>query len=131
MPLKNYPSDGRPPWNSSTHAGKRHAPSALPATKRSEYPPEGLKNQIEGLAPINQETSRKETSSLAGKNTWAFYLLDLPEPIRSTRLGYTNARRIILSDGSEFYNRPFAGLPNNYSDSVANCLNGTDACLIN
>lgn len=122
--FKNYSIDNRPPWNSSTHTGNRLALPGLLAAKRSNSAFEELKDKNERLAAINQPTNQKESSSLARESTWAFYLLDVPKPIRSTSPGYTNARRVILSDGSEFCNPHFAGLPNDYSNSVANCLNG-------
>ena len=109
---RNTP-DGRPPWNSSTHVGSR------------EYSSPKGSNPIKGSKNTTQHSkSQFASTSSARDSLWAFYLLELPQPIRSTCLGYTNAGSFVIGDVSEFNCRPPAGLPNQKSDSsVANCLN--------
>lgn len=102
--------DGRPPWNSSTHVGSRE--NSLPQRLKSSTA-QNLKSQLAA-----------GSTSFVRDSLWAFYLLELPQPIRSTCLGHTNAGSVIIGDGSEFKCRPPAGLPNQKSDnSVAKCLN--------
>ena len=112
--------NSRPPWNFSTHVGNREYvfPTIL-NFERLKSISRGSNNATLCLNP-----HLAGLPSFARDSLWAFSLLELPQPIRSRCLGYTTAGNVMIGDGSEFYCRPPAGLPNQKSNNtVAKCLN--------
>ena len=113
--------DGRPPWNSSTHIANRDA--LYPFPKRLESIPKESNNISNNNTALQSNVQLADSSFFEKESLWKFRRLELPRPIRSTYLGYTNAGNV-SGDGSIFFGRPPAGLPNpKSSNTVAKCLN--------